>query len=162
MSWLGYKVLCYHSPGWKTAGLHWKHSCQCQQGNASWTSWSDDDASVAACTWSSPSTPASTDRSRSGYRWSSLSEGEIEDQDVSHSLVLQNPSRVCWCSGPLTDNLRQCGGLQVQHDGALLNTRFEFHQAVQGQRGHMRLAPALATLLHLLLKLDPSGQKAQT
>lgn len=59
---------------------------------------------------------------------------------------------------PLTDNLWQRGGLQVQHDGALLDARFEFHQAVQGQRGHMRLAPAFATLLHLLLKLDPPEQ----
>lgn len=60
-------------------------------------------------------------------------------------------------AGPLTDNLRQRGGLQVQHDVALLDARFELHQAVQGQRGHMGLAPALAALLHLLLKLDPSG-----
>lgn len=73
----------------------------------------------------------------------------------------KNSASARWHFGPLTDNLWQRGGLQVQHDGALLNTHFEFHQAVQGQRGHMRLAPSLTTLLHLLFKLDPSGQKIQ-
>ena len=62
-------------------------------------------------------------------------------------------------SGQLTDDLRQRAGLQVQHDGALLDARLQLHQAVQGQRGHVRLAPALAALLHFLLELDPSGQK---
>lgn len=55
----------------------------------------------------------------------------------------------------------QRGGLQVQHDGALLDAHLQLHQAVQGQRGHVRLAPALAALLHLLLKLDPPGKRGQ-
>lgn len=59
----------------------------------------------------------------------------------------------------LTDDLRQRGGLQVQHDGALLDAHFQLHQAVQGQRGHVGLAPTLAALLHLLLKLDPSAME---
>lgn len=33
-------------------------------------------------------------------------------------------------SAPLTHDLRQRGGLQVQHDGALLDVRLQFHQAV--------------------------------
>lgn len=61
----------------------------------------------------------------------------------------------------LTDHLWQRGGLQVQHDGALLDARFQLHQAVQGERGHVGLAPALAALLHLLLKLDPSGRQTK-
>ena len=58
----------------------------------------------------------------------------------------------------LTDHLGQRGRLHVQHDGALLDARAEFHQAVEGQRGHVGLAPALSTLLHLLLELDPPGR----
>lgn len=61
----------------------------------------------------------------------------------------------------LTDDLRQRGGLQVQHDGALLDAHLQLHQAVQRQRGHVRLAPSLATLLHLLLELDPSAKETK-
>jgi len=59
--------------------------------------------------------------------------------------------------GGLTHDLGQGGGLQVQQDGALLDAGLQLHQAVQGQRGHVGLAPAFSTLLHLLLKLDPPG-----
>lgn len=72
-------------------------------------------------------------------------------------MVKQNKTKMVQRSNLLTNNLRQCGGLQVQHDGALLDAHFKLHQAVQRQRGHVRLAPALAALLHLLLKLDPSA-----
>lgn len=70
---------------------------------------------------------------------------------------IKGTKKMLWHSDPLTNDLRQRGGLQVQHDGALLDAHFKLHQAVQRQRGHVRLAPALATLLHLLLELDPSG-----
>lgn len=55
----------------------------------------------------------------------------------------------------LTNNLWQCGSFHVQHDCAFLDACPQFKKAVQGQRGHMRFAPALATFFNLLLKLDP-------
>lgn len=100
---------------------------------------------------------------RSAFNWpvsiwlSVISSGRGTDWRSRHFFFVR---KMCWrsWSTPLTNNLWQRGRLQVQHDGALLDARFELHQAVQGQRGHMRLTPALAALLHLLLKLDPSGQ----
>src|SRR4029434_9472862 len=45
--------------------------------------------------------------------------------------------------------------LQVQQDAAGLQAGAQLKQAVQGQCGHVRLAPSLPTFLHLLLKLHP-------
>lgn len=57
-----------------------------------------------------------------------------------------------------THNLRQAGGLHVQHDGSLLDAGAQLKQAVQRQSGHVGFAPALAAFLHLLLELDPPGR----
>lgn len=61
----------------------------------------------------------------------------------------------------LTNDPWQCGGLQVQHDGALLYTRPKFKETMQGQSGHMWFTPSLPTFFHLLFKLDPPQQKKQ-
>lgn len=58
----------------------------------------------------------------------------------------------------LTNNLREGGGLHVEHDGAFLDARPQLKEAVQGQRGHVGFTPALASFLHLLLELDPPGR----
>lgn len=55
----------------------------------------------------------------------------------------------------LTDYLRQRVTVQVQQHRPRLETCPELKEAVQRQRGHMRLAPALSSLLHLLFKLYP-------
>lgn len=55
----------------------------------------------------------------------------------------------------LTDYLRQRITLQVQQHGSRLETRPELKKTVQGQRGHVRFAPPLSSLLHLLFKLHP-------
>lgn len=57
--------------------------------------------------------------------------------------------------GVLTHHLREGGGLHIQHDGALLYAGPQLEQAVQRQGGHVRFAPSLPSLFHLLLKLDP-------
>lgn len=58
----------------------------------------------------------------------------------------------------LTDDLRQRVTVQVQQDRPRLETRPELKEAVQRQRGHVRLAPALSSLLHLLFKLHPPAR----
>lgn len=59
-----------------------------------------------------------------------------------------------WFIG-LTHNLWQRVALQVEQDASCLQAGPELKQAVEGQRGHMRLAPSFSSLLHLLLKLHP-------
>ena len=59
-----------------------------------------------------------------------------------------------------TTHLRTCDllevvGIHVKDDGARHDAAAQFKQRVQGQRGHVRLRPALAPLLHILLELDP-------
>lgn len=45
--------------------------------------------------------------------------------------------------------------LQVEQNASCLQAGPELKQAVEGQRGDMRLAPSFSSLLHFLLKLHP-------
>lgn len=47
-------------------------------------------------------------------------------------------------------------GLHVQHHAAIDQQATQLEQGVQGERGHVRLRPSIATLLHILLEFDPS------
>lgn len=58
----------------------------------------------------------------------------------------------------LTHDLRQGVALQVQQDASRLQAGPQLKQAVEGQRGHVRLAPSLPSLLHLLLELHPPAE----
>lgn len=55
----------------------------------------------------------------------------------------------------LTNYLRQRVTVQVQQHRPRLETRPELKKTVQGQCGHMGLAPPFSSLLHLLFKLHP-------
>lgn len=62
------------------------------------------------------------------------------------------------CKCMFTDDLLQWVCIHVQHDGSLLDAVLQLEERVQRKRGHVRFTPALATLLHLLLKLYPSEE----
>lgn len=61
----------------------------------------------------------------------------------------------CTASGGLTHDLWQGVTLQVQQNAPCLQTGPELKQAVEGQRGDVRLAPSFSSLLHFLLELHP-------
>lgn len=58
----------------------------------------------------------------------------------------------------LTHDLRQGVALQVEQDASRLQAGPQLKQAVEGQRGHVRLAPSLPSLLHLLFELHPPAE----
>ena len=62
---------------------------------------------------------------------------------------------VIYGTSRLTHYLGQGEALQVQQDAAGLQAGPQLKQAVEGQGGDVGLAPALPSLLHLLLKLHP-------
>ena len=53
-------------------------------------------------------------------------------------------------------------GPHVQHDGAVEDAAPQLEQTVEGQRGHVGLAPPLPTVLHILLKLQPPAPQTHT
>lgn len=70
--------------------------------------------------------------------------------------------RVALAAGPqqprLTYDLWQGAAFQVQQHGPRLQAGAELKEAVQGQCGHVGLAPALASFLHLFFKLYPPAE----
>ncbi len=61
----------------------------------------------------------------------------------------------------LGDVVQVVGG-QVEADGAVHQHGPQLEQRVQGQRGHVRLRPAVAALLNVLLELDPPLDNKKT
>ena len=55
------------------------------------------------------------------------------------------------------DDLLQGGGGHVQADGSAGQQGPQLEQGVEGERGHVRFAPPVAALLHVLLELHPAG-----
>jgi hypothetical protein len=54
-------------------------------------------------------------------------------------------------------HLLQSGRLHVQTDGAGAEVASQLQQVVQVQRGHVRLGPAVAAVLDVLLEFQPSA-----
>lgn len=61
----------------------------------------------------------------------------------------------CLLEKPLTGDLFDAVGVHVEQHAAVDDAAAELEQAVQRQRGHVRLAPPLTAVLHVLLKLQP-------
>lgn len=59
------------------------------------------------------------------------------------------------CGAHGTCNLFHAVGANVQQHRAVDDAAPQLREAVQGQRGHVGLAPALAAIFHILLKLQP-------
>lgn len=153
----------YHSPGWKTVYLRWRHSCQCQQESASSTFWSGGDASAAACTWPSPSGQPSADQSRSGCRWSPLSEGKFEHQltnrgsDKAFKSVLASLAHL-----PTT-----CGSVEASRSSMMVPFSMQVLSSIKlckesvATWGLLQRSPPFSTFSSNLIHLDRGGQKIQ-
>ena len=61
--------------------------------------------------------------------------------------------------GDVGDLFEAAGG-HVEADGSIQEEGAELEEGVEGESRHVRLAPTIASLLHVFLKLDPSKQRS--
>ena len=152
--------LDYHSPGWKTVYLHWRHSFQCLRESAGWTSWSGGGASEAACTWPSPSAPPSADRSQSGCRWSSLS-GQIGTNSIFQNMLVYR-----MVFGNMQPHLpTTCGSVEASRSSRMVPFSMHVLSSIKlckdsvATWGLLQRSPPFSTFSSNLIHLDRGGKR---
>ena len=76
-------------------------------------------------------------------------------------LVLSDDAAVDHLVHGQVHDLLEAGGHHVEADSAGGQQRPQLEQRVEAERGHVRLAPPVASLLYIFLKLHPSASSKQ-